>query len=203
MTEQKPTYETKVEPTAVPDSGVPTWAKDLVVYWRDKLLLTSWTVEIFSSSHPHGDENVLGTAVLYPEILTAHITLRDDIPQEQTAEWERVIIHEMVHVRLAEVTELVIYDFIPELGASAVRIAEAAFRRAVEPTVESLAHVLWGLNTVPTAHAEETAVAVIEAFVRRVCDQAEQNMEKTGRLEGAHYAAMTSELELMRANGRS
>lgn len=146
MTEPNPTYETKADPTAVPDSGVPTWAKELIHYWRDKLLLTSWTIEIFASPHPHGDENVLGTAVLYPEILTAHITLRNDIPESPTQEWERVIIHEMVHVRLAEVTELVIYDFIPELGAATVRIAEAAFRRAVEPTVESLAHVLWGLN---------------------------------------------------------
>ena len=134
------------EETAVPPSGVPIWAKELIHYWRDKLLLTSWSVEIFSSAHPHDDVNCMGLAMLYPEILTAHITLRDDIPQEPTAEWERVIIHEMVHVRLAEITELVAQEFIPELGAAAERIATAAFRRAVEPTVESLAHVLWGLN---------------------------------------------------------
>jgi hypothetical protein len=85
-------------------------------------------------------------AELYPEILTAHITLRDDITQEPTAKWEQVIVHEMVHVRLAEVTELVREDFLPELGVQAARVAGAAFRRAVEPTVESMAHVLWRMN---------------------------------------------------------
>ena len=144
MTAETPTY--KVAETAVSDSGVPPWAKESIHYWRDKLLLTSWTIEIFSSPHPADDVNVLGLAELYPEILTAHITLRSDITSEPTAEWERVIIHEMVHVRLAEVTELVREDILPELGASAARVAGAAFRRAVEPTVESLAHVLWGLE---------------------------------------------------------
>ena len=127
-------------------STVPEWVSECVIEWRDKLLLTAWTVEIFTSPHPAEDSNVFGLAELYPEILTAHITLRDDVSQEPTAKWEQVIIHEMVHVRLAEVTELVIQEFIPELGAAAERIAGAAFRRAVEPTVESLAHVLWGLN---------------------------------------------------------
>lgn len=144
MTESAPTYET--DTTAVAPSGVPIWAKESIHYWRDKLLLTSWTVEIFASPHPHDDAHCMGSAVLYPEILTSHITLRDDIPQEPTAEWERVIIHEMVHVRLAEITELVTQELLPELGATAERIAGAAFRRAVEPAVESLAHVLWGLN---------------------------------------------------------
>ena len=42
-------------------------------------------------------------------------------------------------------------------------------------------------------------VSIIEEFVKRVNERAERNMEKTGRLEGAYYAAMTSELKLMRS----
>lgn len=53
-----------------------------------------------------------------------------------------MIIHEMVHVRLAEVTEFVMQDIFPELGTAAERIACAAFRRAVEPAVEALAVAL-------------------------------------------------------------
>jgi hypothetical protein len=41
----------------------------------------------------------------------------------------------------------------------------------------------------------------IQRFVDRVNRRAEANMEKTGRLEGAHYAAMQSELAAMKAGG--
>jgi len=35
----------------------------------------------------------------------------------------------------------------------------------------------------------------VREFVERVNRRAEENMEKTGKLEGAHYAAMRLELE--------
>jgi hypothetical protein len=41
-------------------------------------------------------------------------------------------------------------------------------------------------------------VQEIEWFVERVNVRAEENMEKTGRLEGSHYAAMQVELEIVR-----
>lgn len=37
----------------------------------------------------------------------------------------------------------------------------------------------------------------IEEFVYRVCKRAEENMERTGKLEGSHYNAMLVELEKM------
>ena len=50
-----------------------------------------------------------------------------------------------------------------------------------------------------TMAVTKTELAVIEGFVARVCERAEANMLKTGRLEGAHYAAMTAILEELRA----
>lgn len=35
----------------------------------------------------------------------------------------------------------------------------------------------------------------VRSFVDRVCERAEENMERTGKLEGAHYNAMLVELE--------
>jgi hypothetical protein len=43
-----------------------------------------------------------------------------------------------------------------------------------------------------------TDLQIIEAFYKRVCDRAEANMLKTGKLEGAHFAAMQSEIKAMR-----
>ena len=45
------------------------------------------------------------------------------------------------------------------------------------------------------AHWAGFGVAAIRAFVERVNERAESNMEKTGKLEGSHYAAMQSVLK--------
>lgn len=139
------------------ETAVPAWAKEYVAAWRDRLLLASWQIRVGTSDAPGGDTNVLGHVELYPEILTAHITFRGDIAAEPDDEWQRTIIHELVHVRLAEATELVRDDILPELGAAAERIAFAAFRRAVEPAVESLAHVLWRLENNDSSDTNENA----------------------------------------------
>ena len=46
---------------------------------------------------------------------------------------------------------------------------------------------------------KEAELAAIENFVTRVNAQAEANIAKTFKLEGSHYAAMTAELNRMRA----
>lgn len=51
----------------------------------------------------------------------------------------------------------------------------------------------------------EEELAIIELFVERVNRIAELNIAKTLKLEGSHYAAMTTELKRMRdevKNGR-
>lgn len=42
-------------------------------------------------------------------------------------------------------------------------------------------------------HSPDTERKVIRQFVKRVNNRAEANMEKTGKLEGAHYAAIQLE----------
>lgn len=45
--------------------------------------------------------------------------------------------------------------------------------------------------------ASETELRHVREFVRRVNARAEDNMEKTGKLEGSHYAAMQVELKVL------
>ena len=44
---------------------------------------------------------------------------------------------------------------------------------------------------------KRTELEIIEAFVRRVNERAERNIEKTHKLEGSYYAAMTVELRIL------
>lgn len=141
MTEPTPTYNVK---TTV-GNATPEWVRECVVEWRDRLLLSHWGIRISTHDAPGGEDN-LAIVELFPEIFRANITLRSDVPGEPDDEWQKTIIHEMVHVRLAEISEFVRDDVLPELGPAAERIAGAAFRRALEPTVEALAHTLWALS---------------------------------------------------------
>lgn len=44
----------------------------------------------------------------------------------------------------------------------------------------------------------DTSLEIIEQFVKRVCERAENTIKETHKLEGAHYAAMMLELQRMR-----
>ncbi|MCA9936207.1 MAG: hypothetical protein H6662_15545 [Ardenticatenaceae bacterium] len=127
------------------ETAVPQWVHDYVKDWRDRLLLTPWKIRLRLQDIIDGDENILAQVHLFQEVQTANITFRGDISPEPSDEWQQTILHELMHVRLAEVSEFVRDDIIPELGPTAERVAQAAFRRALEPAVEGLAHVLWAL----------------------------------------------------------
>ena len=129
-------------------NAAPEWVREYIGEWRDRLLLAHWRIRIQTNDAPAGDDRTLGMVELSPELFTAVITLRSDVPAKPDDEWQRTLIHEMVHVRLAEISEFVRDDVLPELGPAAERIAGAAFRRALEPAVEALAHTLWSLSNV-------------------------------------------------------
>jgi hypothetical protein len=70
--------------------------------------------------------------------------------------------------------------------------AERALRHApIMPTAKEAVLTFIEMEIV---EAEREA---IKEFVNRVETRAEGNMEKTGKLEGAHYAAMKAELDIM------
>jgi hypothetical protein len=130
---------------------VPEWVIDCITEWKSTLLLQEWTFETSLSPHPGGDGSGHTSAhiTLWPDIRRAQLEIRDDIPDESTREWRKTIIHELVHVRLAGITELVNQELIPELPGNAQEIAAAVFRREVEPVVELLAGILLELSGDP------------------------------------------------------
>lgn len=68
--------------------------------------------------------------------------------------------------------------------------AERALRHA--PIMPTAKEAILTFIEIEIIEAEHEA---IRDFVRRVEARAEKNIEKTGTLEGAHYAAMKVELE--------
>lgn len=138
---------------ATRDVNVPAWAMACVGEWRDILHLKAWAIRVATHPRPYDEQATLAFVELYPNIMTAHITIRDTIPDSldglsegEARYWESALIHELIHVFIARITDFIEKDILPELAPSARRIAEATLTREVEPVVELLASVLYGLK---------------------------------------------------------
>ena len=71
----------------------------------------------------------------------------------------------------------------------------------IEPMSERLRGALLTSGEWSDVHQAAFDVAKREAvfdFFKRVCERAEINMLKTGKLEGAHFAAMKSEIATLK-----
>lgn len=135
------------------DATLPDWALACVEEWRNILHLNAWAIRVATHPKPYDERETLAFVELYPNIMTAHITIRDSIPasldglpEEQARYWESALIHELIHVFIARITDFIEKDVLPELSPSARRIAEATLTREVEPVVELLASVLYQLK---------------------------------------------------------
>ena len=125
---------------------MPQWALDYMSHWKDELHLSGWTIIPALSPRPGGDVGNAGYCVAQPDIVRATLTFRDDITKEPHPDWEMTIIHEMVHVSMAGVDNMTRNIITPELGSAAQRLADKAYKAAVEPFVENMAIVLWRLH---------------------------------------------------------
>ena len=153
------------------EKRVPRWVVDYLDKWRGLLHLQHWETQTSLSPHPDGDEDTKACTYLYPNVLTAVITIRDDVPEELTAagdreaeDWQKTIIHELLHVFIGRITDYLEKDIWPELSPSARRIAEATLEREVEPVVELMAHILYELEAKHETEIEENGYRAIIAL---------------------------------------
>jgi len=134
------------------DSNVPKWAMDYINEWRDILYLYEWRLRVNLTPHP--DEDASGctkaSVRVWPGPIIAEIEIRDDIPESPTPdelkEWQITLIHELLHIRLGRITDMVDNHLITELVPAARDMMGKVFEREVEPIIEIMAHVLHGLK---------------------------------------------------------
>lgn len=119
------------------DLTVPTWLQEKVALWIDRLQLGEWEIGLRLALVLNDDANVQGLCDQYPDLNEARLTFRADI--EDTKEWERTIVHELLHVKHSRIDHFLEGVVFPSLDNV---LATITYRQFVESYTHSLAKAL-------------------------------------------------------------
>lgn len=124
---------------------VPAWVMEFISEWQAHLLLHAWQLRanIDEDLDAEPGQKTMATARAYPDIMEAYIDISPDISPEPTTTWQKVLLHELLHVVTARPFDFVERDLLPELGEQARRLAAKTMVREVEPVIEALTYIIW------------------------------------------------------------
>lgn len=123
------------------DLAVPPWLNQYIRAWLERLHLNDWTIKVAIELCVDGDPATRGLCEQYPDTNTACLTFRADI--EDTPEWRKVVIHELVHVAHSRIDHAIERAILPELPQSAQQLARQLYHQHVESYVDYLDNTLY------------------------------------------------------------
>ena len=123
--------------------SVPEWVRDYVQEWRDVLLLHEWRIHIALALCVYHDPDCRGLTETCPDVNEATITFRADI--EETDDWKRTIIHELLHVRHARIDHYIQSALLPGLPDG--RLAMVVYHQYNESFIAGMANSLYTAST--------------------------------------------------------
>lgn len=122
---------------------VPEWLNHKVAQWIDILSMREWEIAVGLALAPGNDPDCLGRAEQYPSLNFGRITFRVDI--ENNPEWEKTIVHELLHVKHCRIDHFVEEVMIPGMDGASVACS-LTYRQFIEPFIYSMADSLVELN---------------------------------------------------------
>ena len=128
----------------------PQWVTKLIAEWKPRLYLHEWTIE--TSISVDFDAGTQAQVTLWPNIWHARIEFRDTIPDKLTGiskyekeRWTKVIIHELLHIRMARITEGTVEIMYNQMSMPVRLVMTDAFLNDVVPVVEILTAILYDM----------------------------------------------------------
>lgn len=119
--------------------SIPEWLNHKVAMWIDLLAMREWEIAVGVALAPGNDPDCLGRAEQSPDINFGRLIFRADI--ENTVEWEKTIVHELLHIKHSRVDHFVENAVIPGLGSDGV-ICSITYKQVIEPFIHSMASSL-------------------------------------------------------------
>lgn len=118
---------------------VPEWLNHKVALWIDLLSMREWEIAVGLSMAPGNDPDCLGRAEQFPNLNFGRLTFRADI--EETAEWEKTIVHELLHIKHSRIDHFIENVMIPGMGDASL-VCSLTYRQLIEPFIHSMADCL-------------------------------------------------------------
>lgn len=126
------------------NSTPPAWLLDLIDVWADskRLALGEWTIHVSTPQVIKDKPNVFGYCTTYPTIREAYLDFRSDIQNDEYG--RRTVIHELLHVYMADIDEFVENVVLEQLDSKQAKaLGEAAYSKLLEPFITKLANILY------------------------------------------------------------
>jgi hypothetical protein len=120
------------------DLTVPEWLKIKVAFWIDTLGMGEWEVAIGLALAPNSDPDCMGMTEQHANLNFGRITFRIDIVDN--AEWEQIIVHELLHIKHSRIDHYIEDVMIPLMDGSLV--CSMTYRQMIEPYIHSMAACL-------------------------------------------------------------
>src|SRR5690242_16412041 len=130
--------------TAAADHPVPAWLEHYVAHWQARLDLHEWTMEILINTVVCGDEATRGACCRDQDHNRCALVFRADIAD--TLAWRETVIHELVHVAMARIDDVVENAIAMTLPKPARTLAWKIYRQPIESFVARLAAALLRLE---------------------------------------------------------
>lgn len=134
------------------DLFVPEWLTMYIRAWCDRLCLKDWRIKVSIELCINNDPNVHAMCKQHPDLNEATILFRADV--EDTKDWRRTVIHELIHVAHSRIDHAVEDSIIPQLPAAAHQLGYDAYHQHVESYTAYLAETLYNA-TVAIDYPEE------------------------------------------------
>lgn len=122
-------------------TDVPDWIVTELRYWIDIFNLEGWDIKARLERIVHDNPNCMAWCERRASYNYAALHIRDDV--EDTPEWRKVLLHEMIHVVMARVDSYVQDAVIPEVAESSQRFATVAYTQHVESCTQMLTESFW------------------------------------------------------------
>lgn len=122
---------------------VPEWVKSYILCWTDRLHLEDWHIEARLELCVNDDPTVRAAISITNNVHHASIVFRADMENDPT--WQRTVIHEMLHIKHEPICQMVREVILPELERPARRLADDAYRNAMEQFIDTQTLLLWRL----------------------------------------------------------
>jgi hypothetical protein len=123
---------------------VPDWLHNKIRKWYDALNLYEWRLRTRMALTVNGDEDVLASCTQQCNINTASLTFRADAEDDE--KWERVALHELLHVLHARTDQYVEEVLLPQLPEGMREMSRTAYHNVVEAYTDQLTHIVYELE---------------------------------------------------------